>query len=280
MHELGSLQPQAGGPSLHPIPSKKPGWALVAGALLCVGLCIAARERLGERANGAANPKQTANGSIERWGKSDVVIEIDDSVRQAGPEAVTAVQNAFGNWLTSGASLPNMKFDSSKKNPSLLKPDGRNTVSYGEIDIKGHKNDLALTITFLNPATGRIQESDIVINSKHDFLTHQKLDACGGQYDLESVVTHEVGHFFGLGEDTEDDSTTMYYVTRACDIQKRELKEPDRHSMVLLYSTPGDDSAEEEAKTAGCALARGTSTNAFWFGALFALMLVARRTRS
>jgi hypothetical protein len=281
MHELGSLQPQAGGPSLGPIPAKKPGWALFAGALVCLGLCLAARERLGERANGAASPKQTANGSIERWGKSAVVIEIDDSVREAGPEAVNAVQNAFGNWLTSGATLPSMKFNSStkKQKPSLLKPDGRNTVSYGAIDIDGHKKDLALTITFLDPATGRIQESDIVINSKYGFLTEQKLPACSGEFDLESVLTHEVGHFFGLGEDTEDDSTTMYYVTRACDIQKRELKEPDRHSMVLLYSTPGD--GEDEAATSGgCALAHRTSPSTFWFGALFALMLVARRTRS
>jgi hypothetical protein len=280
MHELGSLQPQAGGPSLRPIPSKKPGWALFAGALVCVGLCLAAREQLGERANGAATPKQTANGSIERWGESAVVIEIDESVREAGPEAVNAVQNAFGNWLSSGARLPSMKFDSSKhEKASLLKPDGRNTISYREIDIKGHKKDLALTITFLDPATGRIQESDIVINSKHDYLAEQTLGACGGEYDLESVVTHEVGHFFGLGEDMEDDSTTMYYVTRACDIQKRELKEPDRHSMTLLYATPGDDEPEE-ATSGGCALAHRTSSTALSFGALFLLMLVARRMRS
>jgi hypothetical protein len=278
MHELGSLQPQAGGPSLRPLESKNPGWALFAG-VLCIGLLVAVRGEFAARVNGTASLKETPNGSIQRWGKSGVVITIDDSVREAGPEAVNAVQNAFGNWLESGANLPRMTFDSSRTKTSLMKPDGKNTISYGEIDIKGHKKDLALTITFLDPATGRIQESDIVINSKQDFLAQQNLTKCDGEYDLESVVSHEAGHFFGLGEDTEDDSTTMYYVTRACDIQKRELKEPDRHSMTLLYSTPGDDE-EEAATSGGCALAGGTSPSTFWFGALFALMLVARRTRS
>lgn len=282
MHEPFSLQPQVRLTSLRPAESRKRAWALLLGAALSVALCGAARHELSERASGAAKPKLTENGSIERWGKSEVTITIDDSVREAGPEAVEAVQSAFGNWLVSGAELPRMKFASGGAAKSqLMTPDGKNTVSYAEIDIPGHKKDLALTITFLDPKTGRIQEADIVINTRHGFKSQKALTACGGEYDLESVMSHEVGHFFGLGEDTEDDSTTMFYVTRACDVKKRELKEPDKTSMMLLYSGPGD-AEEEEATQGGCSIGErpNGSGSLFWLGALGALTLVARRTRS
>jgi MYXO-CTERM domain-containing protein len=252
-----------------------------------VGLCLAARERLTgtERASGAAQPKFTENGSVERWATGEVEIVIDDSVRKVGPEAMEAVQSAFGNWLGSGASLPRMKLSSGNvvsQKSSLVKQDGKNTISYGEIDIKGHKQDLALTITFLDPNTGRILESDIVINARHDFRTTKELSKCGGEYDLESVVTHEVGHFFGLGEDVEDDSTTMFYVTHACNVQKRELKEPDKTSMMMLYATPGsaDESEQPPSSSCGTSGANARGVPELGWTALLALMLVARRRRS
>jgi len=103
---------------------------------------------------------------------------------------------------------------------------------------------------------------------------------CGKVYDLENAAAHEVGHFFGLGEDVEDTTTSMYQCISRCEVQKRTLESTDRHAAVNLYA----GAATAEAR--GCAgaqigavpPARGAPL-ALGF-ALFGLGLSARRPRA
>jgi hypothetical protein len=65
---------------------------------------------------------------------------------------------------------------------------------------------LALTTVTYNRETAEIYDVDIEINSfGADFTTTN--DPASGKFDLLSVLTHEVGHFFGLSHVTA--STTM-----------------------------------------------------------------------
>jgi Matrixin len=86
---------------------------------------------------------------------------------------------------------------------------------------------------------------------------------CGKVYDLENAATHEVGHFFGLGEDVEDTKTSMYQCISRCEIQKRSLETDDRQAAVDLYvgAAAGDTTAEAGgcggAQLGGKAPARG-----------------------
>jgi hypothetical protein len=77
---------------------------------------------------------------------------------------------------------------------------------------------------------------------------------CDGRYDLESVVAHEVGHFFGLGEDMADAEATMYFRTSRCDLGKRVIGPADAAELAVLYAELPDESAERaQAGTArGC----------------------------
>ncbi|MFW5740775.1 MAG: matrixin family metalloprotease, partial [Myxococcota bacterium] len=102
----------------------------------------------------------------------------------------------------------------------------------------GHENDLAITVSYVAPS-GAILESDIVINTRHTF--HVDASGCSHAYDLRSVVTHEVGHFYGLGEDTTDTETTMYYKTLACETKKRSLSDPDVETVAYLYEGALDE---------------------------------------
>jgi hypothetical protein len=99
---------------------------------------------------------------------------------------------------------------------------------------------------------------------------------------VQNVMTHEVGHFFGLGEDMEDSSATMYYCTNRCETHKRVLTVADASVMTTLY--PEDAPETGESKAAGCGgarLARGQGgARPEWVLVLGVLFAVARRRRS
>jgi hypothetical protein len=69
--------------------------------------------------------------------------------------------------------------------------------------------------------------------------------SCTNKYDLESVVAHEAGHFWGLGEDMTDTTATMYFSTAPCTVGKRLLKADDAHVVSTLYAEPPTGSSSE-----------------------------------
>ncbi len=284
-------------------------------------------------APGRAQNKLNEYGSALKWRNREVVVAIDDSVDQLGTGAREAVQSAFGSWLETGAELPRLRFESTHGKKPSERPDGINTVMFAPIDLAGHKNDVAITLTFSDPKTGEIVEADIVINSSHPFAVlgapandkMPKADSndgpqddsddddrsddntngdqrraegaparscgpatttgaeCGKAYDLENAAAHEVGHFFGLGEDVEDTKTSMYQCISRCEVQKRTLESGDREAAVGLY-VGSAASAAEEASAAGCGVARIAWSSAgggtlLPFAALVVAGLVARRRR-
>jgi hypothetical protein len=221
----------------------------------------------------SGNPalKKGSDGDSVRWHASKSKIYFDASLDNAGKHAREAVQLGFGTWLGTRAKLPTLDFDSTKNAKFGQTPNGKSEIMYGKITLPGHENDLALTVTFSDPKTGEVVESDMIFNSKHPFgilpytppsaaqaLTAQHASSCDQKYDLQSIATHEAGHFFGLGEDFEAKPATMYYTTGRCETNKRVLQNSDETTMHALYlasnASDEDDAGAETAK--GCGGAR------------------------
>ena len=320
-------------------------WALAAVGICAAGIATflwktgAATERdeaafthIESKSTGRAETKTNDYGSALRWRNREVVVAIDDSVDELGSGAREAIQSAFGSWLETGAELPRLRFESTRGKKPSERPDGVNTVMFAPIDLNGHKNDVAITLTFSDPKTGEIVEADIVINSHHPFAvlgapagdskpradSNDRADdsndddrsgdtdpsgtkraegasarscgpaattgaECGKAYDLENAAAHEVGHFFGLGEDVEDTRTSMYQCISRCEVHKRTLELGDREAAVGLYLGSSAE-AEAEANGGGCGGARVASSPAssgavFPFAALVVAGLGARRRR-
>lgn len=213
----------------------------------------------------------------QRWFTEEVVVTLDDSLRSLGPEVESALQAAFDTWRASGARVPSVRFEwGSGLRPSLT-PDGINSVLVAPIDFAGHETDLAITIGFSHPKSGEITEADIVVNARHAFsvlgedalASHEpsgspsakprplsctgkdKEATCGQIYDLQNVLTHEVGHFWGLPEDYEDRSSTMYSCTSACETHKRRLSEADLRSVQRLYAAAPATGCTARPRAAG-----------------------------
>jgi hypothetical protein len=240
--------------------------------------------------NGKCKAKETPAGNAERWDGSEVIVYIDSSVDSLGPGAPEAVETAFGTWLTSGAKVPHLRFETAAELPSGVGQDGKSSVTFAPIELPGHKNDLAITIGYADAETGRIIEADIVLNSNKHFSVlpaaapeqgdeQEEHDDCG-VYDVQNVATHEAGHFFGLDEDFSDTSATMFYKTGKCELEKRDLEPPDREVVSALY--------EHELATqdtgAGCGGAsivgekRQPASGGFW--AISGLLLAVGMRRS
>ncbi len=70
-------------------------------------------------------------------------------------------------------------------------------------------NTLALTTVTYGPNDGRIFEAYTEVNSAQHTLTTLEPPPDDGSYDLQAILTHEAGHFFGLAH-SMDTSAVMY----------------------------------------------------------------------
>jgi MYXO-CTERM domain-containing protein len=227
--------------------------------------------------SGRAGLKTTPSGASERWFPGGATITIDPTLAAATPAAKDAVIGAFGAWASSGASLPQLSFDSIST-PGQAAQDGVNRLLLGPITIPGQETDLAITITYADTTTGEIIEADTIFNSAYDW-TSVGPDAagCSGAYDLQNVATHEAGHFFGLGEDYDDHTTTMYVSSQPCQTSKRALTPSDVSVMSGLYA---QDPKSTQAAGCGATIAPGGNTGgAAWAAIGVVALVVARRRR-
>ena len=176
----------------------------------------------------------------------------------------------------------------------------------------------AVTIVWHNTSTGEILDADMMINDQ--LATRQ---FAGGPYancpdsgcpagnpgeaDLASIVTHEAGHFIGIGH-SEVDEATMFASTARTSIEKRTLDQDDIDAVCDIYP-PGnlndecnavpmgglelncetdangnliacDDPAAAPGSSSGCSATR-TPADAPWAALLAALLgLTVLRRRS
>jgi hypothetical protein len=222
--------------------------------------------------SGSPGFKRNKDGLALHWQKNALSIYLDQSLKQVGPNADDAVMQAFGRWVESNPRLPDLSFDTGKTSATPAH-DGKSTISYGRITAPGHERDLAITVTYANEDTGEIIEADIVLNSMYPIgvLTakpnrrqpgdghdgqgapadDEEAEDCQNRYDVQNVATHEVGHFFGLGEDPVERSSAMFQTIEQCETHKRELSGTDTGALDTLYAE-AEDPAEVAAGPRAC----------------------------
>jgi hypothetical protein len=135
-------------------------------------------------------------------------------------------------------------------------------------------NTLALTTVTFGVDDGTIFEAYTEVNStpSHPLTTQEPPPAGSDAYDLQAILTHEAGHFFGLAH-AADDTSIMYAYYKP---GKVDLTADDVAGFCAIYPLPAKSSG-------GCALSAHPDGNAFGAAAMLAgmaiLPLVTRRRR-
>jgi Matrixin len=265
--------------------------------------------------SGSPGYRQSSTGHDLHWGRQGLTVYLDGSLLQLGAGANEAVMQAFGQWVGSDQRLPALGFDSTAKTSSTPVQDGKSTVSYGRITTPGHEHDLAITVTYANDKTGEIIEADIILNAlypmgvltpkaagqvttptatpqnDHDrdskrngnsanskSMTAEESVDCKNRYDAQNVATHEVGHFFGLGEDPIKSNATMFQVIDQCETHKRALATTDVGALGTLYAQ-SEDPEEAQAGARACSFGGVPQSGGALAvsSAILGLMLLGRR---
>ncbi len=99
-------------------------------------------------------------------------------------------------------------------------------------DYSGVDNTLAKTTVTFDDDTGEILDADIEINHAYNHFTINDMEI---DYDLESVLTHEVGHFIGL-DHSQDFAATMFAGYEPGTIEQRTLEEDDILAACEVYA--------------------------------------------
>jgi hypothetical protein len=199
---------------------------LLASALLSLGLLISsapAHAYCRLRACDATDPKARCRVDADGCGLTGpelawpsacvgLSVQLDGSKRRDidHEDLAPLVRRAFSRWADAscGNGAPSIGFEefepvacaTSEFNP---KASNVNVVFFqdDEWPYVGAVDVYAITLVRFNPQTGAITDADIEINSADHRV---KLDVGDDGVDLESILTHEAGHFIGLDHTSTD----------------------------------------------------------------------------
>ncbi len=180
----------------------------------------------------------TSEGAITHWETNEVTLQRDatmTSQRLTSEQVDDALNGAIAAW----AAMPESKVmmllgkptvDTSKSIPTV------NIVRFRHDAWPYDHNMLAYTQLFTHPSTGQIVAATIEVNEQdHHFTVGTTKTVSDDRYDLQAVLTHELGHVLGLGHST-DGTATMFPSTAPYDDHQRVPDSDDRSGISSIYA--------------------------------------------
>ena len=199
-----------------------------------------------------------------RWAKKTIPIAISTSLLapnasiKAQSDIVGAIHRALATWSVAA----NINFTETSSNLQSVSPashgDGMNLITVAatteNLAMFGDETIPARTRVFYDSESGEINEADIAINpflySIEGAPLEFSTDGSPGSYDLQSTLTHELGHLLGLNHSSVIGATMN--ATQALNgtfglsaISQRTLSESDRAAVKSIYGARNETGAIE-----------------------------------
>jgi len=164
-----------------------------------------------------------SNGYSDFYGDG-MTVRINSSFAS---ESKVAVDNSLDEWSTA-ASLGNHMFRGSDHSITTHpKKDGVNAITKSDV---GPDYLMVCNYTSVNILTRYIYEFDINVNTYYPWKNNGDSDA----YDVENVMTHEIGHALGIGH-SDVSGATMKQGSSLGMISKRTIEADDIAAAAYIY---------------------------------------------
>lgn len=246
--------------------------------------------------------KATRDGKPLHWAQMPIPVTIDaGGARDLDLErAIGAAQRAFEVWSSAPNTWVHFDYGGLTEGAPIGfdrdAPEANRNLVVWTRDAWPHEPEaLAVTLTFYRAGTGELVDADILVNEeRYTWGLGADVDN-----DLQNALTHEFGHFLGLGHSIDFPDATMFPSAPPGEIIKRDLHEDDYEGIAALYPAPlsavaaahwgpyRDDAvapplASHRVDTGisgiGCSVVRGTTgAEPAWLA--LAIGLVGRRRR-
>lgn len=121
-------------------------------------------------------------------------------------------------------------------NSTCAERDHKSTVDAGNLDDPGRDTTVALNCTWWND-DDRVLESDIRFNTTEQDFTYTPFSHCSGDYDVWSIMTHEIGHSYGMKDKSGavNRYQTMHEEGDPCTSHARNLGRSDVRHLRAKY---------------------------------------------
>jgi matrixin/IPT/TIG domain-containing protein len=171
------------------------------------------------------------SGSNAKWQNLPVPYKINSLGLPSSSNAseFVAVQRAFDTWQNIATSTIAFSYQGTTDIVNAGN-DGTNIISFRDNDYPFSSGTIAVTVSTYSAQS--FLDADIVFNPALSFSTSGKDDA----FDIQSIATHEIGHFLGL-DHTAIVSATMNPSGAKGSVHPRFLKSDDIIAASSLYPT-------------------------------------------
>lgn len=230
-------------------------------------------------------------GDFLYWGQTFLPIPYAISADSfiGHPDYVKAIDDGFATWQGQDRSRMTFLAVGCSKGARNLN-DGVNHIILITKTWPFDPAAIAITRNFYlagdSPRAGMILDSDILLNGvNHEFATTAEI----GKHDVQNILTHEVGHFIGLGHETTpfNSDATMFAQASPNETKKRILKSNDVSGLLAAYEGTGTKLTPQSAPS--CAIRDASATSclathqpetrppsAAWLAAMACLALIVR----
>lgn len=194
-----------------------------------------------------------------RWARKTITIAFSSSLTlpnasiKAGSDVTGAIQGALATW----SAATNINFVQVYSNAQSISPvdraDGINLITVApnteNLAIFNDESVPARTRVFYDADTGEISEADIALNPYPYSAAGEPLefstDGTPATYDLQSTLTHELGHFLGLNHSsvigaTMNPTQALNGTFGLAAMNERTLSESDRAAVKSIYGPRND----------------------------------------
>lgn len=161
------------------------------------------------------------------WASTPIAVRVyttGNSTINDGDGGVTAVVGAIKAWNVVSSSSTNQAAVRGTA-PATIMLNNNGKICTGSC--------LAATLTgYYSGST--IYDADVYTNTRYSYTSSRETDGCSGEFDMDGIMVHEVGHVIGIGHSSVT-GATMYPSVSSCNYNNRTLESDDIAAKNDLY---------------------------------------------